>query len=265
MNARSLSEITGLSLPEQASIKKFLVSCTVPLVYRAKERAGVLGTGAFFATESRSFFITAAHLFPGADPNMMGVPERGGEDGAVSGFGHATIHHPRNTDDHDVAVIELEDSEFIQRAKSGWTFLDASNVAADDFQSENYLIAGYPDATVRYKDGVLTPSALMQLYTGPYKDDVVGGRGEFDFFLRYGEEAGNVYGFTKETPHLGGASGALVFGLAERPVGIWSPQAVLKIVGVQVAFVHAKYVRAKRWTLLQHVLGIVLSHRNSGA
>ena len=28
-------------------------------------------------------------------------------------LGHATIHHPRNTDEHDVAVIELLDEEFM--------------------------------------------------------------------------------------------------------------------------------------------------------
>lgn len=190
---------------------------------------------------------------------MLGVPERAGKDVSVWNFGHATIYHPRNTDDHDVAVIELRDTEFVERARSGWTFLDSGNVAPEDFQPENYLIAGYPDSMVRYNEGALAPSALMQLYTGLYSGDVVSDRGEFDLFLRYGEQAGNTYGFAKETPHLGGASGALVFGLAGRPSGIWSPQAVLKIAGVQVAFVHAKYVRAKKWTLLQHVLQLVLS------
>lgn len=264
MHSRPLTEVTGMSLPELATIEKFLVGCTVPLVYQGKERTGVLGTGAFFSVESRTFFITAAHLFPDADPNMMGVPERPGRSVHVWNFGHATIHHPRDTENHDVAVIELKDSEFIERARSGWTFFDAGNVAADDFQTENYLIAGYPDATVQYEDAVLTPSALMQLYTGPFDGEVIGDRGEFDFFLRYGEEAGNTYGFARKTPHLGGASGALVFGLAERPRGIWSPQAVLTIVGLQVGFFHSKYVRAKKWSLLQHVLSIVLSNPGSG-
>ncbi len=260
---RSLTETTGLSLPELGTLEQFLVGCTVPLVYQSAERTGVLGTGAFFWFDGRPCLVTAGHLFQDADPNKIGVPERAGKDVAMWYLGHATIHHPRNTDEHDVAVIELLDEEFIERARSGWTFLNESNLAATDAQFENYLIAGYPDTTVTYENATLRPSALFQLYTAPYVGEVDGGRGEFDLFFRYSREAGNTYGLPKETPHLGGASGALVYGLADRPPGIWSPESVLKIVGIEVAFVHSKYVRAKKWALLQHVLSIVAGKRQA--
>lgn len=254
---RSLAETTGLSLPELGTIEKFLVGCTVPLVYQADDRTGVLGTGAFYWLDQRPFLVTAGHLFQNADPNKIGVPERAGKDVTIWHLGHATIHRPKNTDEHDVAVIELLDHEFIDRARSGWTFLGESNLADPAQPFENYLISGYPDATVIYENTTLRPATLTQIYTAPYLGEVDGELGEFDLFFRYGREAGNTHGFSKETPHLGGISGALVYGLADRPSGVWSPEAVLKIVGVQVSFVHGKYVRAKKWQLLQQVLKIV--------
>jgi hypothetical protein len=257
----SLTETTGLPLPELGTIEKFLIGCTVPLVYQSEERTGVLGTGAFFSLEGRPFLVTAGHLFRSADPNKIGVPERAGKDVAMWYLGHATIHHPKDTDEHDVAVIELLDQEFIQRARSGWNFLTEANVAVAEQVFENYIIAGYPDSTVIYEDGTLRPTALMQLYTAPYDGEVSGDRGEFDLFFRYGREAGNTHGQRKETPALGGASGALVYGIAEPSTGIWAPEGVLKVVGIQVSFVHSKYVRAKKWALLQHVLAIVQANR----
>ena len=257
MHSGPLTEITGMSLPELATIEHFLVGCTVPLVYQSNERTGILGTGTFFAIHERIFFVTAGHLFKNADPNRMGIPERAGKNVHMWYFGHATIHHPKDTDEHDVAVIEPLDSDFVQRVRAGWTILDETNLAIPGSSAENHLIAGYPDATVKYENAVLTPSALMQLYTTPYEGEVVGARTDFDLFFRYGEAAGNTYGFKKNTPHLGGASGALVFAIGSRPVGIWSPAIVLKVVGIQVAFVHGKYVRAKKWSLVEHVLSLV--------
>lgn len=257
MHSRPLTEITGLSLPELASIEHFLVGCTVPLVYQSDERTGILGTGGFVSFKGRVFFVTAGHLFKNADPNRMGIPERAGKDVHVWYFGHATVHHPKDTDEHDVAIIELLDPDFVQRVRRGWTILGEADLVTPESSTHNYLIAGYPDATVKYENAVLTPSALMQLYTGPYEGEVVGTRGDFDLFFRYGEAAGNTYGFQKSTPHLGGASGALVFALGPRPTGVWSPTAVLKVVGIQVAFIHNKYVRAKKWSLIEHVLSLV--------
>jgi hypothetical protein len=257
MQSRPLTEFTGLSLPELASIERFLVGCTVPLIYEGDTRTGILGTGTFVSFLERVFFVTAGHHFTNADPTLMAIPERAGKNVHVWTFGHATIHHPKNTDEHDVAVIELLDPDFVARVRDGWTILDGSNVEVADAAAENYLIAGYPDATVKYENAMLTPSALMQLYTAPYDGEIVGDRGDFDLFFRYGEAAGNTYGFKKDTPHLGGASGALVFALGARPAGVWSPEAVLKVVGVQVSFIHSKYVRAKKWGLVEHVLSLI--------
>jgi hypothetical protein len=260
---RSLTETTGLSLPELGALEKYLIGCTVPLVYQGDERPGVLGTGAFFCFDGRPFLVTAGHLFQNADPNKIGVPERAGKDVPMWYLGHATIHHPRDTDEHDVAIIELLDEEFVERARAGWTFLGEGNAATSEGPYENYLIAGYPDTTVAYSDGTLRPAALFQLYTETYTGDVDGERGEFDLFLRYGREAGSTHGFPKDTPHLGGASGALVYALTGRPSGVWSPEGMLRVVGIQVAFVHSKYVRAKKWALLQHVRSIVEGKRTA--
>lgn len=247
---------TGFTVEEMASIERFLTACTVPLIYQNGDNAGVLATGTFFEHDGRHFLVTAGHIFKGIDPANLGVPAKAGKDVCVWHFGHAQIHHPRNTDEFDVAVVELQDQDFITLARAGWLFLGAANVSCVT-QADQYIVAGYPNETVKNVNGVLTPAALMQLYTGPYEGEVQNGRGEFDFFLRYSREAGNTYGGRKPTPDLGGVSGAAVYSVVPKSEAIWAPENILKVVGIEVAFFHSSYVRVKSWALVSHILSVI--------
>lgn len=248
---------TEFSLEEMASIERFLIASTVPLVYQKDEVLGVLGTGTFFEQDGRHFLITAGHVFKDIDPLNLGVPERAGKNACVWNFGNAQIHHPRDTDEYDVAVVELQDRDFIALAQAGWLFLNRSNVISFATQSEQYLIAGYPNDTVQNISGVLTPSSLMQLYTGPYAGKENGDRGEFDLLLRYSRGAGNTHGVGKPTPDLGGVSGAAVYAVLPCVENVWAPENILKVVGIQVSFMHSKYVRAKSWALVSHIISLI--------
>lgn len=245
---------TGHSLQEMSSIERFLTACTVPLIYQGVDKVRVQGTGTFFEQDGRHFLVTAGHVFKGIDPNELGVPERAGNDAYIWRFGHAQIHHPKNTDELDVGVVELGDKEFIELAVAGWRFLNASNLAPPVSNIEQYIVAGYPDKTVKNIDGTLTPAALFQIYTGPFDGEPRDGRGKFDLLLRYDRKAGNTYGRRKQTPSLEGVSGAAVYAVLPSKDGIWAPEIILKVVGIQTSFVHSEYIRAKSWGLVANLL-----------
>lgn len=250
---------TGLPVEEMDTLKRFFLSCTVPIVYQSEADAQVFGTGTFVEYQGRPFLISAGHVFDRVDANRLGVPERSGRDVDIWHFGYCTVHHPRNTDEFDVAIVQLQDDEFISRARSGWHFLNEGNIAPSNATFDHYVVAGYPDETVEFVDGVLRPTELTQLYTGIYDGEIEGSRTEYDLFLRYGREAKTAFGAVKETPQLGGASGAAVYGRASRAEGVWAPESILSVVGIQVSSLHSKYVRVKKWQLVQQILSFVVS------
>lgn len=248
------------TVEEMGAIERFLISCTVPLIYQNAKGTGVLGTGTLFQVGGRNYLITAGHLFDGIDPENIGIPERYENGAHIVTLGHCTIFHPKDTDNYDVAVIELLEADVCRLVKSGWHRLTMANVAAYDPTTTDYILAGYPDETVVYDNGALKADSLLQLYTGPYKEEVVGGVGEFDFCLRYGRQLTNAFGVMKDSPDLGGASGASVYAFTPATSSIWSPEGVLRIVGIQVAMPDKRrYIRAKKWSLVEHVLKLAMN------
>lgn len=244
---------TGHTQEEMRSIEQFLGSCTVPLVYQSNGRTFVHGTGTFFQLGQYRYLVTAAHIFKDIDPKDLAVPE-GPTNTHIWTLGNITIHHPKEQDEFDVAVVRLEDEDFCSRIAKGWRFLGESNVAPDSLVSTDYIVAGYPTATVEHKPGCLVPQALMQLYTGPYEGPVDGNRASLDVLLRYSKTAKGVFGDMKPTPDLGGVSGASIWAVAATPDGLWAPDTMLKIVGVQVSFKHSSYVRGKSWALVSEII-----------
>jgi hypothetical protein len=255
MTARKLS--AEFSREEKEAIELFLISCTVPLIYQDEKQTVVLGTGTFFEFDEHYFLVTAGHLFNGIDPSNLHVPACSGSDVHTVPIDEFTIHSPKDTDEYDVAVIELLDAEFLRVVKSGWRFLTMANVGVSAPSATQYIVAGYPNETVSYNSGVLRPTEFLQLYTGPYEGAIVGDRGEFDLFLRYGRQALNTHGRNRDTPDLRGVSGASVFLVTPPQSTIWIPEEIIRIVGIQIAFVHSKYIRAKRWSLIEYVLKLV--------
>ena len=250
------------SRKELGAIERFLAACTVPLIYKLDEGAGVHGTGTFFEVDGRAMLITAGHVLKDVDVERIGVPDRGGAVSEISYLGHARVHYTRDTDAYDVGVIELLDETFLRLVRSGWHFLGPSNVAEPGPADQRYVVAGYPRSTVTYEDATLTPSSLTQIYTVPYDEEVEGSRGEFDLFLRYRSKAESISGLPMQTPRLCGVSGASVYALLPKVASqVWAPEKLLKIAGIQVSAVHGKYVRAKTWNLVSHVISLVGAKR----
>ena len=107
------------SREELASIERFLTACTVPLIYKLEEGAGVHGTGTFFNIDGQPLLITAGHLLKDVDVERIGVPDRGGALSEISYLGHAQVHDTRDTDTFDVGVIELKDEDFLDLVRAG--------------------------------------------------------------------------------------------------------------------------------------------------
>jgi hypothetical protein len=63
------SSTTGFTGEEMGATERFLISCTVPLIYQNAQRICVLGTGTFFEVGGRHFLVTTGHLFKNIDPN----------------------------------------------------------------------------------------------------------------------------------------------------------------------------------------------------
>lgn len=248
---------TGFSSAEMGAIQRFLISCTVPLVYQTDDSTIVEGTGFFYRHGASRFLVTAAHVLVGHDPNRFGIPERPGENVYVWHLGDAMIHHPVKHEEHDVAVVQLQDGDFTRVAEAGWFFFGESNVAEEPLVATDYVIAGYPTKSVEERNGQLAPTELTQIYTGPYDGSIEGSHSKFDLLLRYGKQANGMYGARKNTPELGGISGAAVFSVSRSPSAVWAPERVLKLAGVEVSCKHSKYIRAKRWSLVAHIFGLL--------
>lgn len=67
-----------------------------------------------------------------------------------------------------------------------------------------------------------------------------------DMFFDYGHDATSVNGEAVKTPELPGVSSASIWEL-RRASGIWTHEITTRIVGIQSAFLHSKYIRATTW------------------
>jgi len=233
------------------SVGEFLQSCTIPLIFEDEERSFLHGTACLFKGADYSYLITAKHVVKSCDFDCIGVPEN-------PTYGHSwplgayTASFPSD-DDLDVAAIRLEAPEFPSRVGANWRSLGPDNLLADGIPVERFIIAGYPTATAETVGVKLHPKPL-QLYTTRYRGPVNDGLGPFDFVLNYAREGRDVVGRDVPTPPVEGVSGAAVWAVLPEPSGaIWTPETQLKLAGVQVSYVHSKYVRAKSWNVLRKV------------
>jgi hypothetical protein len=201
--------ITGFTEAEHRAIERFLTARTVPLCYQANDRAFVRGTGTFYQSDDDLFLITAAHVLQGIDASLLGVPDRPVGDVSVWNLNDVTIHHPRNIEDFDVAVIELQNPNFKARVASEWQCITESEVASRIDESKEFLVAGYPAETVEDRNGTLTPAAMLQLFTKKFEGNIEEPVSEYDLLLRYNHAAKGIFP-ESVTPPLAAAAKSLM-------------------------------------------------------
>jgi hypothetical protein len=191
------------------------------------------------------------------DPATLAYPEKP-LGGAINTFGHANILKPIEV--HvDVAVIELLDPETVQRFDENWQYLTLENVAkaSKNTHGGSCFFSGYPASLIRNDDG-WTKGKFVTVYTQRIPSvppeashPVTPG---LDLFYDYGYEGTSLSGETVRTPELPGVSGASIWELAPNAPLVWSAEAVTRVVGIQSAFIHSKYIRAMSWLAVAKVL-----------
>ncbi len=114
---------------EATAIERFVINVTLPLLYEQGEKSYLWGTGTLFSMLDRYFVVTASHLFnPPFSFKNLGFPTNP-KNGYLYTFGEMQCYRT-DPDLFDIAVIEIQQKESIERLKEGWQFLNLNNVAA---------------------------------------------------------------------------------------------------------------------------------------
>lgn len=242
---------------EAAAIERFALSVTVPILRGEGESAGLRATGTLFKIGGRAFLITARHIFDNlSDLSQLAFPESpiGGD---LFTFGSFTVLKP-NEAHLDVAAVELRSSEAVSMLEANWHFLTLQNVAAASSATSDgaVFVSGYPasltEAESGWTKGRFVTAYTQRLPTVPAEAEPPV-FDELDLFYDYGRQATLLNGEEVETPELPGVSGASIWEL--RPLrGLWTPEEATRVVGIQSAYTHSKYIRAKSWWAVAKVL-----------
>ncbi len=243
---------------EAAAIEKFALNVTVPILYETADAAVLHASGTLFEVAERQFVVTARHIFDDLpDLTRLAYPENPLKGNAHT-FGSFQLAKP--TEEHfDVAVMELQDSDTVSKLKTGWHFLSLANVALPSATAPDgsFFLSGYP-ASLTKKTGEWLRGAFATAYTQRIPEVPPEAQppivSELDLFFDYGHDAISIAGKDVRTPELPGCSGASVWEIKQTSPGIWTPESVVRVVGVQSAYVHSKYFRAKSWWAVAKIL-----------
>lgn len=245
---------TGFTKNEFAAIKRFLLASTVPLVYESGDVAGIQGTGCLFDLAGTLFFVTARHVLEDVDPLALGIPLRQ-FDSTVFTLGQGIVGWSRH-DEFDVAAYRIDDRVFADQLRHAYVVLSPANVLSGMNTNNHYIVPGFPAATISRNGKALKPKDLTQLYTTRYDGPVVGTQTEFDLFFKLSKVGHSLWGQKREVPDLRGISGAPVWQVQMLHNPVWSPESVLRLIGIQVSCdpKAESYIRVLSWNVVEHAL-----------
>lgn len=243
---------------ESKIVQQFVLSVTIPILYEIENSAALLASGTLFKIAERSFVITARHIFDQvSDFKLLAFPENPHK-GSLHTFGDIKVYKPE--EEHiDVAVIELHDPATVARLNAGWQFLTLENVAAPSITPDDagVFVSGYPVSLTSESNG-WTHGQFVTAFTQRLPDippqaekPVIE---DLDLFFDYGHHAQSLDGETVLTPELPGVSGASIWEFTQPTFTIWSPDQNVRVVGIQSAYRHSNYIRAKSWWAVAMVL-----------
>jgi hypothetical protein len=261
---------------EQTALRSFLMSCTVPLAIEDRINQGVQGTGTLFRLGGKPYFVTARHVVDNLDFDKVGIPTaptdsfarrmvegkpRLLKEARVQNFGRVTVVKPLEAC-QDVAVLVLEDEEFVAAVEQTWTFLTAANLWHLGERAQRFLICGFPVALGQQVPGsTLFPPLLVSTQMIPPPDGIAWDSavdGTTDIFFAYDKKVRRS-GQIVDSPKLPGMSGSAVWAVLEdqQDGSLWTPETRLRVAGIQVRYCHSRYIRAKKLGLLESLFGQV--------
>jgi hypothetical protein len=234
-------------------VGQFMRTRTIPLVWKADGLTSSVGTGTLFRIADRHFIVTARHIFDEYDPQKIAYQGRRDSTTSLFTIGIARLVKP-NTPEPDVAVIEILEERTKKRLCTGWEFLTLDNVAPPSVDGL-FALMGYPESTANSELWV-PPKGIVysrnRIIDPPKEAPNV--NTETDLFFEYGATALAEYKEV-EAPELQGTSGGSVWEYVDLDGGLWAPEKVVKVVGVQSARLRGKYFRAVSWGVVASILG----------
>lgn len=234
-------------------VGQFMRTRTIPLVWKADGLTSSVGTGTLFRIDDRHFIVTARHLFDTYDPEKIAYQGRRDETTALFTIGISRVVKPI-TPIPDAAVIEILEDVTRIRLSTGWAFLTLDNVAPPSADGL-FALMGYPEFTIHSElwappKGIVYSTSRI-VHPAREAPDV---NPETDLFFEYGTMA--VAGNQEvEAPELQGTSGGSVWEYVDLDGGIWAPEKVVRVVGVQSA-----RLRAVSWGVVASILGQMDAH-----
>lgn len=250
-----------LSVEEASAIERFALNVTIPILIDIGGRTALLATGTLFEIDGRVFIITARHIFDDIpDLTKLAYPDSPIK-GGLHTLGSFEIFKPK--EEHiDVAAVELRTPKTLNNLCAAWQLLTLNNVAApsSDLSDGAFFLSGYPASLTKEAEGWLKgtfATAYTQRLPDVPKEAAAPVFENLDLFFEYGHDAISITGKPVATPELPGVSGASVWELKPPSEGMWTPEKLTRVVGIQSAYVHSKYFRAKNWLAVAQVLELV--------
>jgi hypothetical protein len=245
-------------ITEKTAIESFAMSVTLPILLDLPSGVALLATGTLFKVNDRHMLITARHVFDDLpDLEKLAYPEAP-KRGGLHTFGTSLIVKP--TDENiDVAVMLLDDPQTVERLNQSWQFLTLQNIAAPAQATPDghFFVAGYPGSMTKTVGDWLS-GAFITAYTQRIPEIPAEAKRpvdpELDLFFDYAKTAVLESGKEVNTPGLPGVSGASIWQARDPASPIWTPEGTWAVVGVQSAYIHSKYIRAKSWWAVAKVL-----------
>jgi hypothetical protein len=218
------------------SIFQFLGTCSIPLITDFGDMVRILGTGTLFGAVGKHFLITALHVLRDFDPNDdlyglsglewndVGLPLTRQADGNRNVWTIPKGELQLPTDDlYDVAIVEIQDKDLVQKLKSTWHFMSPSNIDAVSVPSDEdrYIMVGYPNPRIdlTMKAGERFDSKLFCNITRKFRGSLdnlnmkIPLDERVDLLLEHPDKFLSADGTTGDMPDLGGASGCSVWRL----------------------------------------------------
>ncbi len=237
------------------ALERFAAQVTIPILYDDPKAVDQIGTGTLLTVQGRYFLVTAAHLFDeGRDPGRFAIP-KGRKNADVHTLGPYQLYKAKEPE-IDIAILELHESTTIEAAKTGWRILTLENIGKPSAAGV-FILCGYPSERAWRTENLIggKPITVFTERIPQPANATPPVHPALDLFFHYSTDAPNIEGETVTTPHLRGASGASVWEYRDPPLGsLWAPEQALRVVGVQSAFLHEQYFRAKSWDMVLQMM-----------
>ena len=212
------------------AIRSALLRRAVPLARLAEGRIEPLGTAGLICDGRRTGLLTAAHVFETASAGDLAIPLP--REGAIASLRWTSVRvivHAVS----DLALVWIDEPALARRLRASWERSPLPECSAHGGDpATTYVLAGYPAANARRIDGSVYVKPVV-LFTAALDTAR----------FAYARTAERIDGLTIHTPELDGVSGATVWGVNDE--GDDGVSCVLRPAAVQVAFLHARHLRAE--------------------